>query len=91
MLLYCSAVFLANSRATNNEIISRIFQAMYKDRQIGYISRIDAESVFLRINERLGYGHGPEYVKQFFDRLDQTNSGILSIQEFKAAFAKILP
>jgi Ca2+-binding EF-hand superfamily protein len=56
----------------------------------GTLSVAEAESIFLRINSRLGRAYGEDEVALFFKTLDRNGDGVINLNEFRAAFDKLI-
>jgi len=70
-------------------LVSQIFSQMDRDGS-GTLSVNEAESIFLRINSRLGRSYGENEVALFFRTLDRNGDGVINLNEFRAAFDRLL-
>jgi hypothetical protein len=82
-----SVGFLSNANISN--ILADIFAQVDRDGN-GRLSVEEAEKLLLRLNSRLGRRYGENEVRAFFDTFDENRDGGISLQEFKAAFEKLL-
>lgn len=82
-----SVGFLSNANISN--ILADIFAQVDRDGN-GRLSVEEAEKLLLRLNSRLGRRYGENEVRAFFDTFDDNRDGGISLQEFKAAFEKLL-
>lgn len=69
--------------------IEQIFSTIDIDSN-GNISVEEAEKILLRLNSRLNRNYGENEVAQFFHSLDSNRDGNINLNEFKAAFQKLL-
>jgi Ca2+-binding EF-hand superfamily protein len=70
-------------------IIEQIFSTIDIDSN-GNISVEEAEKILLRLNSRLNRNYGENEVAQFFHSLDSNRDGKINLNEFKAAFQRLL-
>jgi hypothetical protein len=70
-------------------IISELFSNLDRDMN-GRISIDEAEKLLLKLNSRLGRRYGEDDVKRFFISLDTNRDGTIDLQEFKAAFERVM-
>lgn len=76
-------------KSVTAELVEKIFDHIDKDGN-GVLSYSEAESIFLRINSRLGRSYGEDEVAVFFKDLDKNRDGIIDVKEFHAAFQRFL-
>jgi hypothetical protein len=72
-----------------NQLIADIFASIDRDNN-GQLSVSEAETIFLRLNSRLGRRYGENDVKKFFKKLDVNSDGQIDLNEFRVAFETIL-
>lgn len=70
-------------------IIEQIYSTIDIDSN-GNISVEEAEKILLRLNSRLNRNYGENEVAQFFHSLDSNRDGQINLNEFKAAFQRLL-
>lgn len=69
--------------------IEQIFSTIDIDSN-GNISVEEAEKILLRLNSRLNRNYGENEVSHFFHSLDSNRDGNINLNEFKAAFQRLL-
>jgi hypothetical protein len=69
--------------------IEQIFSTIDIDSN-GNISVEEAEKILLRLNSRLNRSYGENEVAQFFHSLDSNRDGQINLNEFKAAFQRLM-
>lgn len=71
--------------ASASALVQQIFNQLDKNGS-GKLSVEEANSIFIRINNRLGRSFSEHDRIRFFDRLDRNSNGEIDLNEFKRAF-----
>lgn len=80
---------LTNTSSVNSVAASALVQQILNQLDTdgsGTLSVEEANSIFLRINSRLGRRYGEDDVQNFFQSLDLNGDGQINLAEFKRAF-----
>lgn len=73
----------------SSSIVAELFAQI--DRELGGRIAVDeAEKLLLKLNSRLGRRYSEDEIRRFFHTLETNRDGTIELQEFRAAFERIL-